>query len=154
MIGILLALQVNNWNEDRKLNLTWKTYTKSLIEDLQQDTITLNRVIKYIENDSVYIEKLLFRLSSPQATIDSLKHVARYELNYNSKSFRPPNNKTFLAMQSNGTIELFDRDTYNLLLKLQTTQSIAEQIIMANNSLYRQELSNYMSKYSSRIQYF
>ena len=52
-------------------------------------------------------------------------------------------------MQSNGTIELFDRDTYNLLLKLQTTQSIAEQIITANNSIYRQELSNYMSKCSS-----
>ena len=149
VIGILIALQVNNWNENRKLNLAWKTYTKSLIEDLQQDTVTLNEVIKFIENDSIYLEKLMVRLSSPNTTIDSLKKIARFELNYDSKSFRPPNNKTFLAMQSNGTVEFFEKDTYNMLLKLQSSQSIIEQIIKANNSLFREELSNFMSKYSS-----
>lgn len=37
MIGILLALQVNNWNEERKIKQTVKTYTQSLMEALDED---------------------------------------------------------------------------------------------------------------------
>ena len=147
VIGILLALQINNRNEYRKEKLSWNTYTKSLIKDLRQDTITLNKTIAFIENDSIQLEKQLVRLSSAKSTIDTLKKIARYEISTDSKAFRPTNNKTFLAMQSNGTVELFDEETYGLLLNLQTIQNIAEQIIIANNALFLEKVSSYMSKY-------
>ena len=34
VIGILIALQVNNWNEERKLNLLEVSYYESLLQDL------------------------------------------------------------------------------------------------------------------------
>ena len=34
VIGILIALQINNWNEDRKLTKTQTTYLKQLYEDI------------------------------------------------------------------------------------------------------------------------
>jgi len=37
MIGILLALQVNNWNEQRKENEREKTYLSLLLQDIQTD---------------------------------------------------------------------------------------------------------------------
>ena len=37
VIGILIALQINNWNENRLNNKTIKTYLNSLIQDLNDD---------------------------------------------------------------------------------------------------------------------
>ncbi len=49
MIGILLALQVNNWNgnrEDRKLE---KKYLNSIILDLTSDSINYNNRSQYMD---------------------------------------------------------------------------------------------------------
>jgi hypothetical protein len=42
MIGILLALQVNNWNEVRTKKATLNTYLKNLSETLKEDSKTMN----------------------------------------------------------------------------------------------------------------
>jgi hypothetical protein len=41
MVGILLALQVNNWNEQRKFNKLKKVYIERLIKDLKHDTMQI-----------------------------------------------------------------------------------------------------------------
>ena len=41
MIGILLALQVNNWNEEQKERKIEKQYLKSLLEDFKKDKESL-----------------------------------------------------------------------------------------------------------------
>ena len=46
MIGILLALQVNNWNESRKENILEKQLLESLKIDLQKNKKELNRVLE------------------------------------------------------------------------------------------------------------
>ena len=52
VIGILIALQINNWNENRKLKLNEKAVIESLIEDLQIDD-------KHFENNKIHLEKQL-----------------------------------------------------------------------------------------------
>lgn len=47
MIGILLALQVNNWNELRQTKESTKTYLHGIIEDLKDDLATLKRMEEY-----------------------------------------------------------------------------------------------------------
>jgi len=46
MVGILLALQVNNWNEDRKLEQKESVYLKGLKQNLLESKKELNRVIE------------------------------------------------------------------------------------------------------------
>ena len=72
VIGILIALQINNWNEDRKLqseelNLLAdiKTNLEVTLIELQSDTITNNKDVyyyrkieKYVENDLPYATEL------------------------------------------------------------------------------------------------
>ena len=48
MIGILLALQVNNWNEERKSKSLVTTYIGSLQGDLKKDIELLTPGISYI----------------------------------------------------------------------------------------------------------
>jgi len=65
VIGILIALQINNWNEDRKLMRLEKSYYRSLLDDLKQDSLEfqskkhnaernikkLNNILSYIDNN-------------------------------------------------------------------------------------------------------
>ena len=49
VVGILIALQINNWNEERKTGIKILTFRKALIEDLKKDSSKLLRQIKVIE---------------------------------------------------------------------------------------------------------
>lgn len=46
VIGILIALQINNWNENRLKKATVKTYLSNLIQDLKVDQDLLNVMIE------------------------------------------------------------------------------------------------------------
>ncbi len=46
VIGILIALQVNNWNENQKKAKIKQSYIKNLITDITKDTIQLNDRLK------------------------------------------------------------------------------------------------------------
>ena len=58
MIGILLALQVNNWNEERKTLGQQKAYLTGIKIDLIQDTTFLSDVIK---KHSYWMERILYQ---------------------------------------------------------------------------------------------
>ena len=65
VIGILIAIQINNWNEERKLKNLELSYYKNLYQDLIQDSLEVefkiqnakrnikqvNNVLRFIEND-------------------------------------------------------------------------------------------------------
>lgn len=62
MIGILLALQVNNWNEERKNNRIRKSYLENLKVDLKKDLENLeglNAINTYNETEGRYLSSFL-----------------------------------------------------------------------------------------------
>ncbi len=58
MIGILLALQVNNWNEEGKNKYKERFFLKGIKADLQQDTIELNQIIQRNRERLSYFKKI------------------------------------------------------------------------------------------------
>ena len=48
VIGILIALQINNWNENRKARLTEVTKLNKLLEDLKLDSIAFDSNLKML----------------------------------------------------------------------------------------------------------
>jgi len=63
VIGILIALQVNNWNQDRISQLNAKYYFNSLIQDLEEDI--------------AMIEDILYQTNEIVERIDSLSHYVK-----------------------------------------------------------------------------
>jgi hypothetical protein len=57
MIGILLALQINNWNEDKKNQILVKTYVSNLIENLIIDSTNITKTIGNIEKELIVLEE-------------------------------------------------------------------------------------------------
>ncbi|MBL4604901.1 MAG: hypothetical protein JKY02_04355 [Flavobacteriaceae bacterium] len=49
MVGILLALQVNNWNEIRKTERQLNSILKTVSLDLKRDTLSASRVIRFYD---------------------------------------------------------------------------------------------------------
>jgi hypothetical protein len=49
MIGILLALQVNNWNESRKRDAAEKAFLLRLKTDLEEDQTTFREILDYFQ---------------------------------------------------------------------------------------------------------
>ena len=59
VIGILIALSINNWNENRKSNALAKKYISEIKSDLMNDTMTynsaLNRLNQTLENNKTLL---------------------------------------------------------------------------------------------------
>ena len=58
VIGILIALSINNWNEQRKFNNLRSIYTERLLDDLRQDTLIINLTINSIDEKQLVIKSL------------------------------------------------------------------------------------------------
>jgi len=45
VIGILIALSINNWNEKRKIEKMGKEYIREIYTDLTNDILNLNEIL-------------------------------------------------------------------------------------------------------------
>tara|TARA_R110002073_G_scaffold335881_2_gene529328 strand:- start:71 stop:814 length:744 start_codon:yes stop_codon:yes gene_type:complete len=79
MIGILLALQVNNWNENRKLNNNRQQLISSLIEDFKYNASELTQEIKFADSLKK-VSDTYYKLTTNKTqlvSVDSLRELAR-----------------------------------------------------------------------------
>lgn len=87
VIGILIALQINNWNEDRKAKANEREYLKGIKRDLEQDLVFVQeRIYQYSERLSMYsnLDTIFFtNLSdSNNPTVLSRKFDANQRIHY------------------------------------------------------------------------
>lgn len=147
VIGILIALQINNWNEARKSQQSVSVSIAALLTDLKQDTLQLSREIREIDEDLGRLNNFRIRLSQPEATIDSLKQIARYEYLPFFDPSNELNRSTMTSLLSSGQIENFDNDLKSKILNFNSEQLRALRIMNQNVTIY---LSN-QTKYSEVI---
>jgi len=134
VIGILIALKINNWNEQNKGQGVANSYIKSLQADLENDLKAFENLIGCFEMELAKNLALAKRLSSPTANTDTIKKIARYEfLPY----FNPTNElnmNTFNALIATGHIDLLN----GILLKKYSN-------IMPFNYLFSKDLNSTLS---------
>ncbi len=67
IIGILIALQINNWNENRKTIQKTNNYLRALVTEIDKNVITLSNAIEYVHADIEEAANSLKLLNLPQA---------------------------------------------------------------------------------------
>jgi len=67
VIGILIALQINNWNENRKQQSEFNNILKTIYKDLKTDTIQAKIIIDYYKE----IEKNSTKIINNEINIDN-----------------------------------------------------------------------------------
>ena len=114
VIGILIALQVNNWNEGRKQRQVELKYFYNLKNDLQADNELLNKIID-LANAKVSAAKNVKR----KADLDSIGSLYDFSDDMITlifvEEFRP-NENTYNEMKSSGNFSTIQNDELKLKL--------------------------------------
>lgn len=155
VIGILIALSINNSNELKKIRIAEKVYLKEIKSDLIQDTLLLSQVIK----DHKW---RIAQLMSQDTTIDFIfeeiigelpKVEGVSELEYiffTDRKFRPKIG-TYNSMISEGKSNIIsNRELFNNIqsiyeLEAQNIITIGEEVLNRSNEL--------RNKYAYEIKY-
>ncbi len=121
VIGILIALQINNWNIDQKNRKKEQAYLKEIRNNVRQDSLKLIKVLDFNAKKARIVEAML------QVFVDTLTNEERFKIfNKNANDF------TYY--------EVFDpvRIAFNNMLS-------AESIDLIHNIELRKALSEYYS---------
>ena len=73
VIGILIALQINNWNENTKSKTTEIYVLNEVLSNLNEDAIILNDIIKQRKKTKSSVAKMLNYLQKDKISKDSLE---------------------------------------------------------------------------------
>ena len=127
VIGILIALSINNWNEENNSKIKSSKYFEKLVSDLVQDTININNLINNCEQMQEGID-LYFNYfeqgNNPiQNLIDSTKSVKWRFFRYF------PVNYTYVDIQSSGNSNLIHEELRRSLIELSNAQEFLRIII-------------------------
>lgn len=139
MVGILLALQVNNWNEARKERNNEIKYLKNLKLDLKTDLVNLDSMI--VDRRNKIASAITLQKIQPPKTIDQLKSF--YELLWNVygwTSFTPRTN-TLDELISSGNLNIIKNDSIKFYLL--STKDKNETIVIYRQHM-RREYDNYL----------
>tara|TARA_R110002124_G_scaffold149259_1_gene315309 strand:+ start:120 stop:863 length:744 start_codon:yes stop_codon:yes gene_type:complete len=149
MIGILLALQVNNWNEDRKERDTEINYLQRLLVEVERDSSNLESTIGLVELKVNQAEGLLDILNSNKPILDSANFVRDVFLVGRGGSYRPylP---SYEEMLSNGELGIIQNDTITdqisrYINRVQGWESFVYQDGEKRRSAYMQYIHHYYS---------
>lgn len=107
VIGILIALQVNNWNETRKDRTRELEYLKSLTEEFRRDSLSLAQVGSLTGSKVEQGEALLQIVSTQGPFADSVEFVYHAFLVGRGGSFKPyiPSYQKLLSSGDVNTIQ-------------------------------------------------
>ncbi|WP_298903868.1 DUF6090 family protein [uncultured Psychroserpens sp.] len=114
VIGILIALQINNWNEERKERTIELSYLNRLVIDLEENKTlwqkTLQRKKKQLDAAHIFLN---FRFSKNQDTI--IKILPHFQ-NLGTWKDININQVTFNEMVSSGSLNLISNDSIKIKL--------------------------------------
>jgi len=105
VIGILIALQINNWNENRKTDDKVHSNLLALKDDLVKDTLLITEYLSEVNRQYELNEQLRRRVANPGATVDTLVHITRFEFNPNWNNPLFYNTNTYKSLNETGLIE-------------------------------------------------
>ncbi|MCW8980862.1 MAG: DUF6090 family protein [Altibacter sp.] len=117
VIGILIALQINNWNEARKERNREINYLQNVRADLTKEVENNKSFASYRFSKAQACSTLL-NGNTPASIQDVEEYTNRYEQVFIWNTFQP-NNNTFKELLSSGNMSLITNDSIkNALLEL------------------------------------
>lgn len=149
VIGILIALSINNGNERRKSQELVSIYKSELINDLLLDVNHFKYHLSLATEENKRIDSIRTILQKPSCNIDTLNDIIKKGVTFIRKEpyimlasteFPIINNNTFLSLQNSGQIALLENKLQEELVSFygytQKYSFMINEIIGNKNELY------------------
>jgi hypothetical protein len=117
VIGIVIALQIGDWNENRKRKDWGIAQEDALKTELINDLEALKSDIKYLERELKINRSHSKRLSAEDATVDTLVKIMRYEFSPVLNGQIEIDQTTFNSLKSSAKIDLLGNELSEKLQK-------------------------------------
>ena len=147
VIGILIALSVNNWNESRKLESTEREFFQGVKSDLLQDKAYMNLIIekanKKIDAYNLFSEDLPNLYDNKRPQLDSLLNIY-FDT---GATFYPISGSFNSAMSSNEFNTFKNKSLKTMVIKLYNSTYAR----LMDNAKSTDERWHYLTKEYSRI---
>ncbi|PWI30416.1 hypothetical protein DI383_08185 [Flavobacteriaceae bacterium LYZ1037] len=132
VIGILIALQLNLWSENRKLDAERQNYYHQLLDDLNKDKIYIEETIASLDSFRLGYNEYLKTYDEPNLkTNQALANLLNVEINSLLIEF---NYSTIETLENTGDIKLLAPHIRNKLADLKRSQDLAMKISFANDN--------------------
>jgi len=151
VIGILIALQINNWNEDRKTESIRQLYYQQLLEDFNIDKSYMKKRASIIDSNMMKLKtyKEAFK-SSDIPLMEIYGKMGNLNWGYYDIQFQ---SNTITTLQNTGEIKLMPPQIRKKLISLKKYQEQSEFTSNENNNSSI-ELSNYSRKFYGSSDFF
>ncbi len=135
MIGILLALQVNNWNESRINYEKESRYLTSMTRDLEAQIQFLDLKIEREELARGHMESLMNEYRTTNRIMFTEKNGTKF-FALSDRATYVINKPTFTELLSTGNLELIrDEVLRNSIVEYYQRMDLTELVILKNNDL-------------------
>ncbi len=140
VIGILIALQINNWNIKRNDRNREAKYQANIVLDLKKDLVRLDYLIEFRKSRLIGDKKLLQILNG--APIDNVTETTKNVVNSMMEENFSANNTTFLELSNSGNLNVISNDSIKfLLLELEALYKTNNLSIAHETFDYREYIS-------------
>jgi hypothetical protein len=148
VIGILIALQINNWNEHRKTENKIKNSLEALRSDLIQDTLLITEIEPFINEQYKLNESLRRRVAGENATIDTLIRIMHREFNPNWKDQTIYNANAYNSLNENGLIENISNPLKTNIKNFYSKKFSLQSRVQKTTNDYREKITSYVNTYT------
>jgi hypothetical protein len=137
VIGILIALQINNWNETKKEQAMTNKYLSGFVSDLEKDRAQLDNLINVRKKQSASAKALLNMIETNEYDLDSFYSHFYYLFPF--YRFTPNSNTLEEVLNSSHLRFITDDEIKNRLLDLRNeykTLQLIEEHVYEDRSVY------------------
>ena len=151
VIGILIALQINNWNEENKINKIRTLKLSQIESDLRADVDALEDGIRIKETELDTLISYRDRLLPASATIDTLDKIVYTEfLGRVRVGFSGFNNITYHSMVQSGELGILSDDLVKDLAELSIEQQNSEDSFNDHWEIYLKQSQSFSANFPAK----
>ena len=147
VIGIIIALMLDDWHDRRALEFEKKQYLKALFNDYRLDSLMLTDYIDRYTEIEHHLKELNRRAYQPVANFDTIISIAQKDYSPKSDFISFYNTTTLKTIESNGKIEIFDTNLRVEMLKHFQYQNLSIENQKNDAGRINSKMDEYTNKY-------
>ncbi len=149
VVGILIAVQIDDWNQHKKENQSIRVSLDFMIEELKKDSISVAEDLQYHEIAAKKNAAFLERIDHPQATLDTILQIMKYEFEGPWTLHFDYNNTTYENMKSSGVFDLLPDSIKTNIHQVYEALERASGYIAIYSQQYKDPLEEYVKRYAA-----